>query len=78
MLKIDDIVMITPIPESEENEDWWEKEETWGSFGVIDYIIKDETYPYVVIYVPWRTEYGGRSDEFAREELTHLSKMSVK
>ena len=75
-MKVGDIVMIRPIAEDDEH--WWEDEETWGSWGVITHVDLEYKYPYLVEYIPWQTKYGLCSDDFSKEELTHLSRMNVR
>ena len=75
-MKVGDVVMIKPIPEDDEL--WWEKEETWGCWGEVTGVDETLIYPYIVEYVPWQTKYGVCSDDFSREELTHLSRMNVR
>ena len=76
MLKVGDIVLITPQPD--EDEKYFEKEETWGCCGEVMKVLKSKVdHPYEVYYVPWVFTYGLCSYFFKPEELEHLSKMST-
>lgn len=76
MLKAGDIVMI--CPKAEDNEVWFEHEETWGCWGEVMEACDKGKYPFLVDYIPWNTAFGLCSEEFSKEELTHLQRMHVR
>jgi len=78
MLRVGDIVLIKPIYEDDLDFDWFEEQEAWGSFGEVVEIDEQSNHPYTVFYAPWNSEWSTCSEEFSREELTHIYKLNVR